>query len=231
MSDADFRMGCRLSVLLDMLQQAADSAANDLGINWRELLAAGMGWMLMTLDLDVRRIPKLGETLSIRTWSKGTKGPLWQRDYRVFGAEEEEVAAGRSIWALVDIHKRRILRPTALPVQVEAYTGDSVGNMPEKVAIPQNIELSEAFQYEVRYSGLDINGHLNNARYADLCYDALTAGELQTLDLRRFQITYIKESKRGDNLCILRSALTDGRIFIRGQAEDTVYFEACLHLG
>lgn len=229
-SEADFRSNCRLAVLLDILQQTADSAANELGVSWQILLEAGMGWMLMTLDLEVKQIPRLGETVTIRTWNKGTKGPLWQRDYRIFDSENSEIAAARSVWSLVDIHKRKILRPSALPVAVDPYTDDSVGPMPEKAAVPSETEMAPAFVYEVKYSGLDINGHLNNARYADFCYDALEEHELKSLALRRFKITYIKESQLGDKLQISRSALVDQQVFIRGQAEDAVVcFEACLY--
>ncbi|ANS76994.1 hypothetical protein AWM70_22405 [Paenibacillus yonginensis] len=237
-SEADFRSNCRLSVLLDYLQQAADSAVNALGISWRELLDSGMGWMLMTLDLDIYHLPKFGDTVKIRTWSKGTKGPIWQRDYRVAGLdgnEAVEAAAARSTWSLVDIQKRKILRPTALPVEVPPYTEDSVGELPDKVNIPDNVKLEETSLLNIQYSSVDINGHVNNARYADFCYDSLSSEELSKLDLRRFHITYIKERKLGDKLRILRSSLTEGRIYIRGQAVDeaagseTVGFEACLY--
>ncbi|WP_238996748.1 acyl-[acyl-carrier-protein] thioesterase [Paenibacillus pinistramenti] len=231
-SDADYRANCRLSVLLDYLQQAADSAVNALGISWQELLAGGMGWMLMTLDLDIDQHPRFGDKVTISTWSKGTKGPVWQRDYRLKGQNGEQAAAARSTWTLVDIHKRKILRPSALPVEVPPYTEDSVGAMPEKVSIPETIRLEEALAFELKYSSVDINGHVNNARYADFCYDTLTQEELAELELRRFHITYIKETKMGDRLRICRSSLAEGRIYIRGYAGDeagTVCFEACLY--
>lgn len=229
-SEADFRSNCRLTVLLDMLQLTADSAVNALGVSWESLLDAGMGWMLITLDLEVKRIPKLGESVTVQTWNKGTKGPLWQRDYRIFDEQGNEAAVARSVWALVDIHKRKILRPSAMPVQIEAYTADSVGDMPEKCVIPVETALVRAFEYEVKYSGLDINGHLNNARYADLCYDALLEDELTTLSLVRFQITYLKECKWGDKLEVLRSDCEDGKIYVRGQTTEAVCFDACLYL-
>jgi acyl-ACP thioesterase len=189
-----------------------------------------MGWMMITLDLEFKRTPRPNDQLSVRTWSKGTKGALWQRDFRIFDGDDIEIATARSIWALVDIEKRKILRPSVLPVQVKHYNGDSVGDMPVKVMIPSDISMDEAYRHQVRYSGLDNNGHLNNARYGDLCCDVLSLSEWDTAEITCFRITYLQEAKFGDELTILRSAVTDDGIYVRGQNSDTVFFEACVKL-
>lgn len=229
-SDTDYRSKGKLSYVLDIMQHAADFAVGSLGITVEEILAAGMGWMMITLDLEFKRIPRSNDQLSIHTWSKGTKGALWQRDFRIFDGDNIEIATARSIWALVDIEKRKILRPSALPVEVKHYNGDSVGDMPVKVKIPSDISMEEAYRYQVRYSGLDTNGHLNNARYGDLCSDVLSLSEWDNTELKRFRITYIQEAKFGDEITIWRSPVTDDGIYVRGQNGDTVYFEACIEL-
>lgn len=229
-SDTDYRSKGKLSYVLDIMQHAADFAVGNLGITVEEILAAGMGWMMITLDLEFKRIPRSNDQLSIHTWSKGTKGALWQRDFRIFDGDNIEIATARSIWALVDIEKRKILRPSALPVEVKHYNGDSVGDMPVKVKIPSDISMEEAYRYQVRYSGLDNNGHLNNARYGDLCSDVLSLSEWDNTELKRFRITYIQEAKFGDEITIWRSPVTDDGIYVRGQNGDTVYFEACIEL-
>ncbi|MCL6605242.1 MAG: acyl-ACP thioesterase [Paenibacillus sp.] len=228
-SDTDYRSKSKLSFILDIMQRAADSAVGGLGISLEKLLEDRMGWMLITLDLEFQRIPKQNDLLTIHTWNKGTKGALWQRDYRIFDELGTEVATARSIWALVDIDKRKILRPTALPIHVEPYNGDSVGAVPNKVTIPVDVPLEEAYQHLVRYSGLDNNGHLNNARYGDICCDVLSLAEWEGHELKSFQITYIQEAKFGDNLTILRSPINEDRVLVRGQDGDKVFFEASLN--
>lgn len=227
-SDTDYLSNGKLSFILDMMQRAADSAVSGLGLSLEKMLAARMGWMMITLDLEFQRTPRQNDLLSIRTWSKGTQGALWMRDYRIFDSSSIEIASARSIWALVDIDKRKILRPTALPIQVEPYHGDSVGSMPNKVVIPSGLYMEEVYRYQVRYSGLDNNNHLNNARYGDLCCDVLSLNEWEVSDLQRFRITYIQEAKFGDEISICRSPVTSEGVFVRGQGGGTVFFEACL---
>ncbi|MEK5034839.1 acyl-ACP thioesterase domain-containing protein [Paenibacillus sp. FSL R7-0302] len=229
-SDTDYRSRGKLSFLLDIMQRAADSAVSSLGLSMESMLKAGMGWMVITLDLNLQRLPSPGELLDVHTWSKGNKGPLWQRDYRIYDAQGVELASARSIWALVDIGKRKILRPSALPIVVEPYVEDSVGSLPDKVIIPSELPLQKAYRYQVRYSGLDNNKHLNNARYADLCCDALALEEWEELELMGLHITYTQEAKYAEEISVMRSSLTEEGVYVRGQGGERVFFEACLKL-
>ncbi|QUL55600.1 acyl-ACP thioesterase [Paenibacillus tritici] len=229
-SDTDYRSKGKLSFLLDIMQRAADSAVSSLGLSMDTMLKARMGWMVITIDLNLQRLPALNELLNVHTWSKGNKGALWQRDYRIFDGKAVELAAARSIWALVDMDKRKILRPSALPVAVEPYLEDSVGSLPDKVVIPADLSLQEVYCYQVRYSGLDNNRHLNNARYVDLCCDALTLEEWEELELCGFHITYAQEAQYGEEISILRSSLTEEGVYVRGQGGERIFFEACLKL-
>ncbi|KAA9005102.1 acyl-ACP thioesterase [Paenibacillus spiritus] len=236
-SDTDFRSKGKLSFLLDIMQRAADSAVQDYQVSLAEMLKLNMGWMLMTLDLEIRRMPTVEDELVVRTWSKGTKGALWQRDFRILatkaGAEEgteagkaEEIAVARTIWALVDTGKRKMLRPSAFPVPVEHYTEDSVGAFPAQVKAPEGTEWQEVYPYIVRYSGLDQYGHLNNARYGDLCCDVLELEEWRGIDLKHFRITYVQEATVGAEIGLQRAKLKEGCLAVRGWNGEAVCFEA-----
>ncbi|MNB73585.1 Acyl-ACP thioesterase [compost metagenome] len=230
-SDTDVHGQGKLSFILDMLQHAADSAVEGMGVSLSDLLQAEMGWMLMTLDVQIGRLPQQGDRLNVRTWSKGTKGPLWQRDYRILDEQDGgEIISARSTWALVDIVKRKILRPSALRADVHHYTGDSVGDMPDKVAIPGELRLEEAYRYQVRYSGLDNYGHLNNAKYGDVCSDALPLEIFRTGQLQRFRITYLQEAAYGDEIAVNVGRADDSEFYLRGMQGGKVFFEADMEL-
>ncbi|WP_160045057.1 MULTISPECIES: acyl-[acyl-carrier-protein] thioesterase [Paenibacillus] len=229
-NDIDYKSETRLSVLLSLAQRTADADLEQLGATREQMIEAGMGWMLMTMDLRIGRMPKALEEIKIETWNKGPKGALWQRDFRIY-AGGEIIAEACSIWALVDIQKRRMLRPSKFPFDVYINEEDSAGEAPDKVAIPEDIALQDAYRAVVRYSGIDANLHLNNARYADLCMDTLTKDELAGLACAGFRITYHHEARLGDEIQVKRSEVVDGRLYVSGQAADgTHYFDAYLLL-
>lgn len=231
-NDIDYKSEARLSVLLALMQRTADADLERLGATRDQMIAAGMGWMLITMELRFQRMPIALEDISIQTWNKGPKGALWQRDFRMMDHEGKTIAEACSIWALVDISKRKVLRPSAFPFEVPIKADDSVGEAPDKVKIPEDTVMQEAYLSVVRYSGIDANGHLNNSRYADLCMDTLRKEELDKLNIKSFKITYQHEALAGDEMRIYRSDAVDGMFYFRGQAPDGVsFFEACMVTG
>lgn len=228
-SDTDFQGRGKLSYLLDLMQRAADSAVAAMGVPLEQLLEHGMGWMMTMLELEVWRSPKAGEELVVRTWSKGTKGPLWQRDYRIISETGEELVRARTLWVLVDIQKRKMLRPQALPVQVQHYTEESAGEMPVRRPAPEHLDWTEETVYLVRYSGLDHYGHLNNARYADLVCDTLPMEVFESREVRRFHIAYLNEAKGGAGVRV-RYAAEASAFWFKGDTDHKAIFEAWLEL-
>ncbi|MFU1796797.1 acyl-[acyl-carrier-protein] thioesterase [Paenibacillus azoreducens] len=228
-NDIDYKSEARLSVLLALMQRTADAHLEHIGASRDQMIEAGMGWMLITMDLRFERTPQALENITIDTWNMGPKGALWQRDFRITDQTGGVVAEACSIWALVDINKRKVLRPSAFPFEVPITAEDSAGETPQKVKIPEDVTMHKAYNSVVRYSGIDANGHLNNSRYADLCMDSLNKEEIGKLRIQSFKITYQHEALAGDEIEIYRSEIVDGMIYFKGQASDgNHYFEAQL---
>jgi acyl-ACP thioesterase len=215
----DFRSRCRLSALMGAMQRAADEHVAHMGLDHSSMLKWGMTWMLMAMELRLDRSTRFREELHLATWHKKTVGVQWYRDFEMADGRGNRVATAQTIWVLVDIARRRVLRPSALPAEVASCPHVSVGDTVARIHVPEDISLIPSHAFAVRYSGLDANGHLNNARYADLCLDALSLDELQTMEWRRFQITFHHEAVFGDEIHVLRSALEDHAEYGRGNGE------------
>lgn len=228
--DVDYNSVIRWSSLLSLMQRAADGHIEALGVSREQLVEHGMGWMLITLAAKMSYLPRYTETIEVTTWSKGSKGALWHRDYRFYNAAGHEMGTARSVWALVDIQKRKIMRPSAFPYDVPVHT-ESVGSPLDKSVIPEGSLLKDMYAHTVRYSGIDSNGHLNNARYADLCWDTLTIDELKHKNVTGFKITYHQEARLNDQMTLRRSYGEDGIIYVQGvSSEGTNFFEAAIVL-
>ncbi|WP_211745810.1 acyl-ACP thioesterase domain-containing protein [Paenibacillus sp. Marseille-Q4541] len=230
-SQSDVESRIKLSAMLERLQDGADRHLQQLGMTISEMLRDGFGWMLMTMDLTLTQTPVLEEKVEISTWSKGYQGVVWLRDYEFIGTSGASGYA-RSAWTLVDIHKRKILRPSALPYEIPVVAGDITDGPPAKVSIPLEIEMRKAYEFIATYSLIDSNGHVNNARYADLCYDALSANEVSSLRMERFRITYHREVKQDEQGIVERSELVDQSIWFRGiNHTGKLIFEAQIQFG
>lgn len=218
-TESDFAGRIRLSALLGVMQNAADRHLEDAGVSVGRMLEHGMAWILMTTRLDLLAVPKLGDVLTLETWNCGASGVLWVRDYRLLNGTGEEIARASTAWTLVDLGKRRILRPSAYPFPLEVSSRPSLAGAPGKVKLPGSEEASwsEDVPYTVPYSAVDCYGHLNNARYADLCADLLTPDELRERDIRSIHIAYSREAALGDRLSLRRADRGD-EVFVSGRS-------------
>lgn len=229
--ESDFAGRIRPSAILAAMQNAADRHLEDAGVPVARLLERGLAWVLMTTHVKLERTLQLGEVLTLETWNSGASGVLWTRDYQLFGTDGLEVMRASTAWTLVDIHKRRILRPSALPFPLPVSNRSSLSGSPEKASVPDNgIEWSEPTTYTVPYSVVDCYGHMNNAIYADLCTDLMTPEQLQNFDLATLHITYNQEAAMGDKIQ-LRCGQQGHEWFVFGETETgRKRFEAALSL-
>lgn len=226
--NCDFKKQCRLTTLLEWMQRAGDAHLADNGIMLDQMIQQGMAWMLVTVDLELHRQPQYNEQIQVETWHKGSKGVQWFREYRISDQAGEVIGQARTTWVLVDIHKRRILRASAFPFTVPAVPEDVDNITASRVDIPSDIVLEPVYEYTVRQSSLDMNGHMNNARFADVCLDALTSEQLAG-KLKRFHITYHHEATLGQAFHVSRSNEPCGEVYICGSSsEGTRYFDVCL---
>ncbi|GGO06309.1 acyl-[acyl-carrier-protein] thioesterase [Saccharibacillus kuerlensis] len=230
-TESDFSGRVRLSALLGAMQNAADRHLEDAGVTVGRMLEEGMAWILMTTHLELAEVPRLGEPLTLETWNCGASGVLWTREYQLLNEAGRELVKASTAWTLVDIAKRRILRPTAFPFPLPVSGRPALNGPPDKVKLPdEDGGWAEAGAYTVPYSAVDCYGHMNNARYADLCTDLLTPEELRTGEICSLHITYSREAALGDRI-VLRRGGQGEQVWISGESEEgRRTFEAVLTL-
>ncbi|WP_087066293.1 acyl-ACP thioesterase domain-containing protein [Intestinibacillus massiliensis] len=213
----------RPSALFEFMQSAATRHANALHIGAEDL---NILWVLTRMKLHQYRPLRLGETLRQQTWCAGAKGPNWCRGFR-FWAGEDEVAAGYSIWAMLGREDHRIIRPTS------AEAAKAYAIPPEGFPIPGKLAcgaLTPHHIHTVRYSNLDLNNHLNNARIVDLVSDGLELDSERGRFVSEIQVNYTAECVCGDEIALSTGLTADGARAVFGQVGDAVKFEAAARL-
>lgn len=229
--DVDGRGNCKASALLNHLQIAATLAAEEGGFS-REVLMERYGafWMLARSWYRLDRPLRWEEDITIRTWHRGAKTAMMYRDYDILA---DGVPVGESVsgWVLASVETRKLMRLSA----IRELAGTGGGELCKtrtlsKLRCPEN--LREVERRLMRYSDTDINGHVNNTRYADFACDAVG---LEGLPADRFlssmQIGYLAECRPGDRIA-METAETPEGAYVRGMDESgKSRFEAALFFG
>lgn len=229
--DADGRGECKASALLDHLQVAAALAAEDGGFSRETLMERyGAFWMLARSWFRLERPLRWEDEIVIRTWHRGGKSALMYRDYDIY-AGGRLVGESVSGWVLASIDTHKLMRLSAIRELADTGGGALCKTMTlAKLRCPERLE--EVERRLMRYSDTDINGHVNNTRYADFACDAVDMTALADGQfLASMQIGYLAECRPGDLLTIQAGAQGAGR-YVRGlDGDGRSRFEAELFFG
>lgn len=217
----DHRGAVRLSWLLAAAQQASMEHCTAAGIGDSYFRDKGLVFLLAKLSLDIPQMPMGGQELALFTQPNLPYRAQYRRITNFSAPGGTLLAAMDARWVLVDIHSRKLLRK--LPDGVE-FPFLAAEELPDLRPLCPG-ELTPCEQVTVRFSMLDVNGHMNNAVYGDLVCNVLEPQLMTDRRLRKVEVFYHREARLGDVIA-LATHLADDRFFIRGTIGDMVCFEA-----
>lgn len=229
--DTDGTGRCKASALLGHLQEAATQAAERGGFGREVLLEQHKGfWMMTRVWVRLEQPLRWGEELTVHTWHRGGKSAVSYRDYDLY-VNDVHVGEGVSAWVLAHIETHKLIRLSTVDIMSRTDGGDLCKELSlSKLRCPER--LTEVDRRPMRYSDTDINGHVNNTRYADFACDVLEKEMLRRERfLRELQIGYLAECRPGEVLVLETGELESGH-YVRGLDEaGKPRFEAQLIFG
>ena len=201
----------RPSGILDCFQTVAGIHATVLGLGLRRLLENNHAWVLVRTKYDVyKQIPKESQVI-VETWPH-VKGAFdYDRDYRILDLDRNVLVKATSKWVIIDTNERKILRS---PYDYSCECSDEkTYDSFDKIRVKFDDDSKILGTYTIRNTEIDILGHLNNIRYADIIF------EFYPYALENLQIDYINETKLGETLTI-KEIVEDDSVFIGGFSKE-----------
>ena len=184
----------RPSMLLFFAQDAATSHCAEIGMDWNTMAARGMFWAVTRTKVEIHRLPHRGETVTVETWPMTNTRVAYPRATEMYDEKGELLVRMVSIWVLMDIEKRSMILPGKSGL--DFCGADRGGELKAPAGLPVVPHTQEAERI-VRYSDLDVNGHLNNARYLDWVNDLNSSEFHRSHSLKEMVICYISEAREG----------------------------------
>ncbi|MEG1879254.1 MAG: thioesterase [Pseudoflavonifractor sp.] len=200
--DVDRFGHCRPSAFMGILQDVAAEASVKINLSRETLMTRyGAFWMLARIWYHLDRPLRWNEALTLRTWHRGGQGASMYRDFDI-SVDGVPVGEAVSSWILADWQTRKLLRMS----QVLEFTGTTGGSLCktktlQKLRHPEGLILAE--HRRMHYSDTDINGHVNNIKYADFVCDALHMEHLDPAQyVAELQMGYLAECRPGEEIDI-----------------------------
>ena len=195
------------SSILYFVQEAA-------GKHWQYIEAqtgqnCQLYWVIIRHRVQVTRLPKKGETVHLETWPMPTTRVAYPRSVVASDEKGHELFRSISLWVLMDPETRAMVLPGKSGVIVN---GMLRGNELPSPASLAPASLSAEVQRRVRFTDLDVNGHMNNTRYLDWLADLLPGSFHENHVIRDMTLGYVAEAKEEDSLLQQWQLSEDGRL-------------------
>ncbi len=193
--------------LCTLFQETATYHADKLGWGFTPLKAAGLQWSLSRQRLEIEKIPRWKDIITIETWPSNIGGITWTREYKILNSDNEVLGNASSLWFLMDRKSRRpvpaaraaeIIRQP--PMQTDAFRQIRSKELKPLPALKEPRKIGRAV---TSYYDMDIHNHVNNVSYLTWILNALDADFLQSHQIRELEINFMAEGFIGQELTVL----------------------------
>jgi acyl-ACP thioesterase len=184
-----------LDAVLDSFQEAAISHAENLGVGRSAMASSNQAWILSRMSVEINRRPKYGETITVSTWPRGGEKLFALRDFDMRDSADNQVVKARSCWVIIDMEKRRPLRPQAVMDTMPLNEGKDalLTDRTLALSIDKRPSLERIAERQALYTDVDFNGHVNNVAYIRWIEDTLESSVLERAAIIRLDINYLNE--------------------------------------
>lgn len=227
--DVDILGRLRPQTLFAFLLNAAWNHANGSIYGYEELSTRNLIWVLIKMQILIKRLPKWREQIRIETWGKQKVRLYALRDFIVSSETGENLISAATSWMILD-------RSSGRPQRFDQKS-DSLPWQSEKVAIETNLEKvqqlnsgKELARFRVHFSDIDVNRHVNSTKYLEWMIDCHSQKHLETKELKTLEMSFLSEAMANDEVTVYSEELNecelcsvrrtqDGKEICRGRLE------------
>jgi acyl-ACP thioesterase len=219
--DVDHNLELKLSSLFKYMQAVASNHAESVKVGHWELFEHNLLWVVIRMEVKIYQTPKLDEVITIGTHPGETRSFMYPRYFEIYDSKGKLIIAASSIWAMIDKDTRRVVaKPEGIrPVKAEVDKNDLP--LPLRVVGDAN---SKVDSRKVRYTEIDLNGHLNNTSYIEYLLDTHEPSFYTAHRISGININYDKEIKNGDEVTLYSNGQTPE--IIKGFVGESNHFTA-----
>ena len=187
----DFQFRVTMAALGDILLTTAGLNADDNGFGLRRLHEMQCAWVLSRMSIEMKRFPEQYETIFVETWVEEVSRANTIRNFCIRDEKNEIIGNACSVWVMFDMISRRAKDLHTLE-GIHEYATGQIGLIEKPVKLGM-VEGEDYDGFKVKYSDIDINGHVNSIRYIQWISDCFSLDCYRKCQVKRFEINYMNE--------------------------------------
>jgi acyl-ACP thioesterase len=208
-NEVDCQKKMSIPGLLLFLQEIAGVHASRWHFGYDALREKGQFWVLSKLKVLLHHYPQWHDELRLETWSKEPETLTAYRDFLGYDQHHNHVFSATSAWHILSEQTNRPQRVDALrdflPIINDKHAID------EKIdKLPPLENITKTTQPKrVVWSDVDMNMHVNNARYVQWVIDQFPSDFLETHRMAEIEVNFLQQARLDDTYYIVTQAISD----------------------
>ena len=192
---SDMNGNIKLPSLILLSLQVSGSQSAQLGVSDKEILEKyNLVWIITEYDIDVIRLPRFAEEITIETEALSYNRLFCYRRFTIYDESGQAIIQMLASFALMDRDSRKV--HSVDPEMVAPYQSEFSKKI---IRGPKYTDLDNptSKDYHVRFYDLDMNGHVNNSKYLDWFFEVMGADFLMDHIPQKINLKYVKEVRPG----------------------------------
>lgn len=194
-SETDMDRKLTMVSLVNYFQDCSTFQSEGCGHGLVDLAKQNRVWMVLSWQIDILRLPSLGEKIRVQTWPYMFKDFYGMRNFALAQEDGQYLAKANSVWVFMN---RETGRPCKiLPENIAGYEMEPKLDMEygsRKIRMSGEGTSREPFPV-VRHH-LDTNHHVNNGQYVSMARDCFR----EDFTIRQLRVEYKRQALLGDQI-------------------------------
>ena len=162
---ADMNGHIKLPDVVLLSLQVSGMQSIELGVGDKTILENyNLVWIIAGYDIEVIRLPRFGEEITIETEALSYNRLFCYRRFTIYDEAGQELIHMMTTFVLMDRDSRKV---HAVEPEIVAPYNLSFPKKLLRGPKYQSLENPISKDYHVRFYDLDMNGHVNNSKYLD----------------------------------------------------------------
>ena len=158
-----------ITSLLDYFQDCSTFQSEDLGVGIEPLRRMNAMWVINSWQIDIMRLPRMLEHVTIGTIPYECKGFFGKRNFYMKDEKGDFIAKADTVWTYLNTVTGK---PDRIPQEIIDRYGEmeklDMEYVGRKIRIPKDTQGEVKDPIPVTEHLLDVNHHVNNGKYLEL---------------------------------------------------------------
>lgn len=219
---ADFRGKATLPMIGGFMLQSATRHAEERGFGYNEMTGQQRAWVLSRMVIEMIEFPLNDTVFIINTWVADVNKLFTERYFSFENEKGEKLGYAKSLWASIDLTTRRptnVQNLSELVAYIDKEEPCPIEGLNKIPLLKEDYDHTGSF--DVKYSDVDINKHLNSMKYIEHFIDIFDIDVFKEKEIRRFQINYIAEAHYGTHIDFLKKEIEKDIFVIEMKTNET----------